>query len=251
VASRPLGASGKAMLRALCEGESDPRALADLAKGKLRQKLSALRAALEGRFRAHHAVLVSHLLAHIEYLDETIAQLTAEIEERMRPFERQRELLCTIPGVAERTAEVIIAELGPDVERFPSHRHAASWAAVCPGHDESAGKRRSGKTRKGDRWLRVALIEAATAPPDAPRTPTYAPNTCASSAAADTRRRSSQSPTRSSSAPTTCSPRAAPTRNSAATTSYGERISGASPNASCASSSASGNTLRSNPRRWR
>ena len=79
----------------------------------------------------------------------------------MRPFERQVELLCTIPGVAERTAEVIIAELGPDMERFPSHRHAASWAAVCPGHDESAGKRRSGKTRKGDSWLRVALIEAA------------------------------------------------------------------------------------------
>jgi transposase len=79
----------------------------------------------------------------------------------MRPFERQRELLCTIPGVAERTAEVIIAELGPDMERFPTHRHAASWAAVCPGHDESAGKRRSGKTRKGDSWLRTALIEAA------------------------------------------------------------------------------------------
>jgi transposase len=149
------------MLRALCQGQSDPQALADLAKGKLRAKLPALRAALEGRFRAHHAVLVSHLLAHIEYLDETIAQLTAEIEERMRPFERQRELLCTIPSVAERTAEVIIAEPGPDVERFPADRHAASWAAVCPGHDESAGKRRSGKTRKGDRWLRVALIEAA------------------------------------------------------------------------------------------
>jgi transposase len=161
VASRPLGASGKAMLRALCAGESDPEALAELAKGKLRAKLPALRAALEGRFREHHALLVSHLRAHIEYLDETVAQLTAEIEERMRPFERQRELLCTIPGVAERTAEVIIAELGPDVDRFPSHRHAASWAAVCPGHDESAGKRRSGKTRKGDRWLRVALIEAA------------------------------------------------------------------------------------------
>ena len=79
----------------------------------------------------------------------------------MRPFERKRELLCTIPGVAERTAEVVLAELGPDMERFPSHRHAASWAAVCPGHEESAGKRRSGKTRKGDSWLRAALIEAA------------------------------------------------------------------------------------------
>jgi transposase len=161
VASRPLGVSGKAMLKALCDGESDPEALADLAKGKLRAKLPALRAALEGRFRGHHALLVSHLLAHIEYLDETISSLSGEIEERVRPFERQVELLCTIPGVGERTAEVIIAELGPDVERFPSHRHAASWAAVCPGHDESAGKRRSGKTRKGDSWLRVALIEAA------------------------------------------------------------------------------------------
>src|SRR5215218_5497373 len=98
VASRPLGASGRAMLRALCEGESDPQALADLARGKLRAKLPALTAALEGRFREHHALLVSHLLAHIEYLDETIEQLSAEIEERMRPFERQLELLCTIPA---------------------------------------------------------------------------------------------------------------------------------------------------------
>jgi transposase len=161
VASRPLGASGKAMLTELCEGNNDPAALAELAKGKLRRKLPALRKALEGRFSAHHALLVSHLLSHIEYLDETIAALSAEIEERMRPFERKRELLCTIPGVAERTAEVVLAELGPDMERFPSHRHAASWAAVCPGHEESAGKRRSGKTRKGDSWLRAALIEAA------------------------------------------------------------------------------------------
>jgi transposase len=161
VASRPLGASGKAMLRELCEGNNDPVALADLAKGKLRAKLPLLRQALEGRFRDHHALLVTHLLAHIEYLDQTITELSLEIEERMRPFERQRELLCTIPGVAELTAEVIIAELGPDMSRFPTHRHAASWAAVCPGHDESAGKRRSGKTRKGDSWLRTALIEAA------------------------------------------------------------------------------------------
>src|SRR5215216_1762445 len=91
----------------------------------------------------------------------SIEQLTAEIEQRMRPFESKRELLCTIPGVAERTAEVILAEFGPDMERFPSHRHAASWAAICPGQEESAGKRRSGKTRKGDRWLRTALVEAA------------------------------------------------------------------------------------------
>ncbi len=161
VASRPFGASGKAMLKELCEGNNDPVALADLAKGKLRAKLPALRQALEGRFRQHHARLVSHLLAHIEYLDEAIGSLSEEIEQGMRPFEHQRELLCTIPGVAERTAEVIIAEFGSEMDRCPSHRHAASWAAVCPGHNESAGKRRSGKTRKGDSWLRTALIEAA------------------------------------------------------------------------------------------
>lgn len=97
----------------------------------------------------------------VEYLDETIASLSQEIEVRVRPFGSKRELLRTIPGVAERTAEVILAEFGPDMGRFPSHRHAASWAAICPGHDESAGKRRSGKTRKGDPWLRTAPIEAA------------------------------------------------------------------------------------------
>jgi transposase len=161
VASDVLGASGKAMLRALCEGEADPDALAELAQGKLRAKLAALRRALEGRFSAHHALLVSQLLSHVEYLDETIGSLSEEIEARVRPFEPKRELLCTIPGVAGRTAEVILAEFGPDMDRFPSHRHAASWAAICPGQDESAGKRRSGKTRKGDLWLRTALIEAA------------------------------------------------------------------------------------------
>ncbi len=161
VASRVLGASGRAMLDELCEGNNDPKALAELAKGKLRKKLPALRQALEGRFSSHHALLVSHLLAHIDYLDETIGSLSAEIEERLRPFEHELELLCTIPGVGRITAEVMLAELGPDMSRFPSDRHAASWAAICPGHDESAGKRRSGKTRKGNRWLRTALIEAA------------------------------------------------------------------------------------------
>jgi transposase len=161
VATRVLGASGRAMLEELCAGNNDPAALAELAKGKLRAKLPALRLALEGRFSGHHSLLVSHLLAHIDYLDETIASLSAEIEERLRPFERQLELLETIPGVGRLTAEVMLAEFGPDMSRFPSHRHAASWAAICPGHDESAGKRRSGKTRKGNRWLRTALIEAA------------------------------------------------------------------------------------------
>jgi transposase len=161
VASRVLGASGRAMLEELCKGNNDPEALSELAKGKLRAKLPALRQALEGRFSNHHALLVSHLLAHVDYLDETIDSLSAEIEERLRPFGRELELLCTIPGVGRVTAEVMLAELGPDMSRFPSDRHAASWAAICPGHDESAGKRRSGKTRNGNRWLRTALIEAA------------------------------------------------------------------------------------------
>ena len=161
VASDVLGASGRAMLAALCGGNNDPAALAELARGKLRAKLPALETALQGRFSSHHALLLSHLLSHIDYLDQSIDSLSAEIEERLDPFAQQRELLCTIPGVAERTAEVILAELGPDMGRFPSHRHAASWAAICPGNEESAGKRKTGKTRKGDRWLRTALVEAA------------------------------------------------------------------------------------------
>jgi transposase len=161
VATRTLGVSGRAMLTELCEGRNDPEALAELARGKLRKKIPELRRALQGRFSDHHALIVSRLLGHIDYLDETIEELSGEIEERIRPFGREVELLCTIPGVAQRTAEVIVAELGPDMSRFPDHRHAASWAAICPGNEESAGKRKSGKTRKGDRWLRTALVEAA------------------------------------------------------------------------------------------
>jgi transposase len=162
VAAKTLGVSVRLMLDALVAGTHDPEVLADLARGRLRSKLPALREALAGRFRGeHHGLLVGQILAHIDYLDETIASLSAEIEERLRPFERELGLLETIPGVGRITAEVMLAELGPDMSRFPSDRHAASWAAICPGHDESAGKRRSGKTRKGNRWLRTALIEAA------------------------------------------------------------------------------------------
>ena len=161
VVSDVRGLSAREILQRLLEGETDAQALAELARGKLRAKLPALETALQGRFSSHHALLLSHLLSHIDYLDHSIDSLSAEIEERLDPFAQQRELLCTIPGVAERTAEVILAELGPDMGRFPSHRHAASWAAICPGNDESAGKRKTGKTRKGDRWLRTALVEAA------------------------------------------------------------------------------------------
>jgi transposase len=161
VASDILGVSGRAMLQALAEGTTDTVLLADLARGRLRGKLPALRAALAGRFRPHHGFLVGQLLAHLDYLDEAIATLSAEIESRLSPLADQLTRLDSIPGINRRTAEVIIAEVGVDMSAFPTAAHLASWAALCPGNNESAGKHKSGRTRKGNRWLRTALIEAA------------------------------------------------------------------------------------------
>jgi transposase len=163
VATDVLGVSGRLMLDALVSGTRDPEVLAELAKGALRKKLPALRQALAGTFKPHHTLIVSHILAHLDYLDEAIANLSAEIERRLAPFAQKAELLSTITGVAQRNSQVILAELGPDMSRFPSDRHAASWVAICPGNDESAGKRRSGKTRRGNPHLRAALIESANA----------------------------------------------------------------------------------------
>jgi transposase len=163
VATDILGASGRAMLDALVEGTTDPQLLAELAKGKLRAKIPALHEALEGRFDAQHALLVGAILAHLDFLDEQIDLLSEAIAEQIAPFAAAVELLCTIPGVQQRTAEVIVAEIGTDMSRFPSARHLASWAGQCPGNDRSAGKRRSGKTRHGSKWLDTALTEAAMA----------------------------------------------------------------------------------------
>jgi transposase len=163
VASDILGASGRAMLDALVAGTTDPDVLAELAKGKLRAKIPALKEALVGRFDAQHALIVSAILAHLDFLDEQIQLLSDEIEAQLAPFAKAVELLCTIPGVQQRTAEVIVAEIGVDMSRFPSDRHLASWAGQCPGNDRSAGKRRSGKTRHGSKWLDTALTEAAMA----------------------------------------------------------------------------------------
>jgi transposase len=163
VASDILGVSGRAMLDALVTGTTDPEVLANLAKGKLRQKIPALRLALVGRFDGEHALIVSQILAHIDFLEEAIGRLSNEIEERIAPFARQRDLLMTIPGVKQRTAEVLIAEIGVDMSAFPTPKHLASWAGVCPGQNESAGKRRSAKARKGSKWLRATLTEAANA----------------------------------------------------------------------------------------
>ena len=163
VATDVLGVSGRAMLDALVAGTHDPEVLADLARGRLREKLPALREALAGHFHSYHRVLVSELLAHLDYLDEAVARLSQEVAQVIAPFEAKLTLLDTIPGVNRRTAEVLVAEIGPDMARFASAGHLASWAGMCPGNNESAGKHQSGKTRKGSKWLRIALVEAAQA----------------------------------------------------------------------------------------
>ena len=163
VATNILGVSGRAMLQALVDGTTDPQVLADLARGRLRKKLPALRQALAGRFRPHHAFLVSQLLSDVDYLEEAIELVSEEVDRRLAPFARPLAQLDTIPGVDKRTAQVLIAELGVDMSFFPSDAHLASWAALCPGNNESAGKHRSGKTRGGNRWLRTTLVEAAWA----------------------------------------------------------------------------------------
>jgi transposase len=163
VASDILGVSGRAMLDALCQGTTDPEILADLAHGKLRKKIPALREALVGRFGDEHALIVGQILAHIDFLDEAIDRLSAEIEEQIAPFAAQRDLLMSIPGVKQRAAEVLISEIGVDMSVSPTAKHLASWAKVSPGNDQSAGKRRSGKTGKGNKWLRATLNESANA----------------------------------------------------------------------------------------
>jgi transposase len=161
VATDMMGKSGRAMLDALVSGTTDPRVLADLARGQLRKKLPALQDALTGRFDAEHTLVVGRILAHIDYLDEAIGDLSTAIEAQLGPLAPAVELLCTIPGVGRRAAEVIVAETGGDMTAFPSARHLASWAGMCPGNDESAGKRRSGTTRKGSKWLSQTLVECA------------------------------------------------------------------------------------------
>jgi transposase len=163
VATNILGKSGRAMLDALVAGTTDPEVLADLAKGKLRAKIPALREALEGRFDHLHAVWIGAILNHLDFLDAQISDLTEAIGEQIAPFETAVELLCTIPGVQRRTAEVIVSEIGIDMSVFPTAKHLASWAGQCPGNDQSAGKRRSGRTRDGSKWLDWALEEAALA----------------------------------------------------------------------------------------
>ncbi|MEU9332137.1 IS110 family transposase [Streptomyces sp. NPDC048290] len=161
VASDIMGVSGRAMLEALIAGERDPQVLAELAKRKLRNKIPELAEALTGRFRAHHAFLTRLHLDHYDQLTDAIGQLDERIEEAMAPFRPALGLLDTIPGINQAVAEVIIAETGGDMSRFASAKHLASWAGVCPGHHESAGRTKSARVRPGNPYLKGALGLAA------------------------------------------------------------------------------------------
>ena len=160
VVSDIMGKSARAMLEALVDGTRDPAVLANLARGQLRKKLPALQEALTARFSPIHRVLVSEILAHLDYIDEMVDRLSGEVEKVIAPFATAVDLLDTIPGINRRTAQVVIAEIGADMTRFPNEQQLASWAGLCPGNNESAGKHFSGKTRKGSRWLRTALVES-------------------------------------------------------------------------------------------
>jgi transposase len=161
VVSNTAGVTARLILDALCAGERDPDVLAELARGKLTAKKDVLARCVPGRFGDFHAVMARQLLSHIDYLDVAVAELDAQIDGLIAPFDEARDRLDTIPGVAKRTAEIIIAEIGVDMSQFPTPAHLASWAGLCPGNNESAGKHKSTATRNGSPWLTSALVEAA------------------------------------------------------------------------------------------
>ncbi|MFC9911063.1 IS110 family transposase [Streptomyces sp. NPDC127197] len=163
VVSDLLGKSARSMLEALIAGERNPEVLAEMAKAGMRAKRQILAQALTGRFTDHHAFLARTMLDRVDAVTATEARLSEEITRQLAPFRRQIELLTTIPGVSTRSAEMILAEIGTDMARFASAAHLASWAGMCPGNHESAGKHTSGKSRPGDPWLKNALGLAATA----------------------------------------------------------------------------------------
>jgi len=163
VASNTLGVTGRAMLEALIDGERDPAVLAALAKGRLKVKSELLARSVPGRFNDFHAVMARELLDHIDYLNLAICRLDGQVNVLMVPFVDARDRLDTVPGIAKRCAEIVIAEIGVDMNRFPTPGHLASWAGLCPGNNESAGKHKSTSTRSGSPWLTSALVEAAWA----------------------------------------------------------------------------------------
>ena len=170
VASDVLGLSSRAMLAAMVAGEYEVETIAGLARGKLRNKIGLLKDALDGRLQPHQRFMLAAQLGHIDSLDSLIGEVSDEVERRLASRHAELERLSTIPGVSTRISQALLSEMGADMERFASAGHLASWVAVCPGHDESAGKSRSGRTRRGSPWLRSALVQAAKA---AGRTHTY------------------------------------------------------------------------------
>jgi len=174
VASDITGVSAKAMLKAIIDDAGDPVVIAKLAKGKLKNKQKELEKALLGLVGPHQKMILTAQLNHLEFLDQQIVELDQEIEARLHPFELELELLDSIPGVGRRTAEDILAEIGTDMHRFPSSAHLASWAGMSPGNNESAGKRKSGKTTKGNKSLRATLVLAARAAAKSKNTYLYA-----------------------------------------------------------------------------
>jgi len=163
VATDTLGASGRAMLEALVQGEQDTQRLAEMARGKLRNRIPELGRALEGRVTAHHRFLLRELLDHLYFVESKMRRIEQEVEERLGPFQSEVARLCTVPGVDRVTAWGLLAEIGLNMKQFPDAQHLASWAGLCPGSHESAGKRKSGKIRKGSLWLRRCLCQAAWA----------------------------------------------------------------------------------------
>ena len=163
VASSVLTKSARAMIDALIAGERDPKVLAELAQGRMRSKIDELTLALRGRFTEHHALLLGVHLDHIDQIDAHIATIDARVEATTGPFDRQLAHLVTMPGIAEVAARVVIAEIGVDMAIFPTAGHLASWAGLCPGNNESAGKHRSGHTTHGNPWLADTLVQAAWA----------------------------------------------------------------------------------------
>jgi len=161
VASDVVGVSGRAMLRALLEGNSSPRQMAQLARKAMRKNIPALERALEGHVTDHHRFLLAELLDQADDLERRIDRFSARIEELCRPFEAQIKAIDAIPGFDVRGAQNVIAEIGTDMSRFPTAGHLASWAGMCPGNHKTGGKSRSGKTTKGSRWFRTTLAQAA------------------------------------------------------------------------------------------
>jgi len=156
-----LGYSGRRMLEAMVEGQTDPAQLADLARTTLRRKIPQLRLALDGHLNEHHRFWLRQMMDHLEFLEGKTFVLEQEMDHRCRSYEDAIALWITIPGIRRLLAITLVAEIGVNVDQFPSAAHLASWAGLCPGNNESGGKRKSGKTRKGNAWLRRALCEAA------------------------------------------------------------------------------------------